>query len=147
LNESSELVPDPQYNQLPPDIILRPPTFQIPGIAQAPSGWRLRIPPFVFQIYKNFGYAVKARHMPGQQFILLDWTLEPPTWEELIQQENLLPESEKRQLTNEEVKQQVFFIHNFHVDNFFFLWIACDVIILDFYLTVCSIRFLNLKKF
>jgi hypothetical protein len=107
--ESKEFTSDPRYDELPIDIILRPPAFHVPGVSSAPSGWKVRIPPFVFQIFKNYGYAVAVRHKPGQQYILLDWKLQPPTWEEIIEQENFFPESERQKLNNDEVKQQVCF--------------------------------------
>jgi hypothetical protein len=111
-----------QYDALPEDVILRPPTPQIPGVLPAPSGWKLRVPPNVFQIYKKFGYTVDVRHIPGQQIIFLDWTLQPPQWEEFIQQQGLFSEEDKNKLNNQEVEQQVYFISPLLSFIHFSLW-------------------------
>ena len=79
----------------------------IPGTRAEPEGWKVRIPPNVFQIYKKFGYSVDVRHRPGQTFIFLDWTLNPPQYEEFLEQVGLFPEEEREKLKNPEVEEQV----------------------------------------
>ncbi len=79
----------------------------IPGSISEPEGWKVRIPPNVFQIYKRYGYCVDVRHRPGQTYIFLDWTLHPPQYEEFLQQSELFPVEEREKLKNPEVQEQV----------------------------------------
>lgn len=97
-----------EQHELPPDNLLRPPPVTLPGISVSPEGWKLKIPPNIYQVYKVTGYQVQAQHTPGDQFITLIWTLIPPSWEEMQKYRTIFPNAD---WTNDTVKQQVFFIY------------------------------------
>jgi len=62
------------------------------------------VPPVNYQIYKKIGYHCDARHVPGEEEIALDWTLNQPTWDQLLQHIVNFPPGD---WYNDAVRQQV----------------------------------------
>jgi hypothetical protein len=91
-------------NPLPPDPILRPRPIQFQGFGKEPQGWKLRVPPNVYQFYRTDGYYVAASHIPGDNWILLDWRQSPPSFDMFMRYAEHFPEGDWR---NDEVKQQI----------------------------------------
>jgi hypothetical protein len=104
-------------SELPVDPILRPRPIFIPGAVKHPQGWKLRAPPIVFQIYSSKGYKVTAQHIPGEEWITLNWRINPPSWEEFIKVASHF--AEKVDFENDEVRQQVFSFFSFFTSIFF----------------------------
>jgi hypothetical protein len=102
--------------KLPIDLTLRPPHFHIAGVTTNPTGWILRVPPRIFQFYKKTGYIVVARHELGEQFILLDWCLNSPSWNQF---QLCIPTLPPADWYNQEVIAQV----EFSFSLFYFLFI------------------------
>lgn len=68
-------------DRLPQDPILRPRAILKEGFSKEPQGWKLRVPPTVFQFFRTDGYVVTAEHFPGHDYLCLNWRQEPPSWE------------------------------------------------------------------
>lgn len=97
-----------ESSKLPVDTILRPiVNYHVSGTNKQPEGWKVRVPPKVFQFFSNKGYRVTATHVPGNDFITLNWIIKPPTWEEFLAISNHFYKKEDVIFDNDEVKQQV----------------------------------------
>ena len=93
---------------LPKDSILRPVMNHVTGASKQPAGWKVRVPPKVFQFFSSTGYQVSATHVPGHDFIALNWSINPPSWPEFLRMANHFGNAEGVVFDNDEVKQQVF---------------------------------------
>ena len=96
-----------EQNKLPLDPILRPENIELPGFDTQPKGWKLRVPPDVYQFYRTNGYHVQATHIPGDRYISLHWKQSPPTWTEFREYSPRLKVPDPHVFENDEVRQQV----------------------------------------